>query len=106
MVAPPEFVLITGPMVGTSSWAPTAERLRNQGARVEVPDAVDPSRRMPPWRDWTSKLFQQNPGGWYRDRFCRTEAFGLTRIGCLQEPGCAWHAPNGCANIATTISDA
>jgi hypothetical protein len=59
MSIPAEFVLITGPMVGASSWAPTAERLRSQGARVEVPDAVGPSHRMPPWRDWTSRLLEQ-----------------------------------------------
>jgi hypothetical protein len=45
----PDLVLITGPMVGASSWAPTAGRLRASGWRVHVPDIVLANGALPPW---------------------------------------------------------
>src|SRR5260221_6204554 len=49
-------VLVTGPMVGTSSWAPTADRLRASGARVQVPDVLASLGSAPAWSAWTSHL--------------------------------------------------
>jgi pimeloyl-ACP methyl ester carboxylesterase len=49
-------VLVTGPMVGASSWAPTADRLRASGARVQVPDVLALLGYAPPWSAWTSYL--------------------------------------------------
>jgi hypothetical protein len=49
-------VLVTGPMVGTSSWAPTAARLRAAGNHVEVPDVLGSLGRVPAWSAWTSHL--------------------------------------------------
>jgi len=45
----PDLVLVTGPMVGASSWAPTAERLRASGWRVQVPDVLSAHGGLPPW---------------------------------------------------------
>ena len=45
----PDLVLVTGPMVGASSWAPTAERLRASGWRVHVPDILRANGALPPW---------------------------------------------------------
>ena len=45
----PDLVLVTGPMVGASSWAPTAERLRASGWRVHVPDILSANGALPPW---------------------------------------------------------
>lgn len=45
----PDLVLVTGPMVGASSWAPTAERLRASGWRVHVPDILSENSALPPW---------------------------------------------------------
>ena len=45
----PDLVLVTGPMVGASSWAPTAERLRASGWRVHVPDVLSANGALPPW---------------------------------------------------------
>jgi hypothetical protein len=45
----PDLVLVTGPMVGASSWAPTAERLRASGWRVQVPDVISVHGALPPW---------------------------------------------------------
>jgi Alpha/beta hydrolase family len=49
-------VLVTGCMVGASSWAPTADRLRASGARVQVPDVLALLGRAPAWSAWTSHL--------------------------------------------------
>jgi pimeloyl-ACP methyl ester carboxylesterase len=49
MTLQPDLVLITGPMVGASSWRPTAERLRASGWRVHVPDILATSDTLPPW---------------------------------------------------------
>jgi hypothetical protein len=46
---PPDLVLVTGPMVGASSWTPTAERLRASGWRVHIPDILRANRALPPW---------------------------------------------------------
>jgi hypothetical protein len=45
----PDLVLVTGPMVGASSWAPTAARLRASGWRVQVPDVLSANGALPPW---------------------------------------------------------
>jgi pimeloyl-ACP methyl ester carboxylesterase len=47
----PDLVLVTGPMVGASSWGPTAERLRASGWRVHVPDILAISAALPRWRE-------------------------------------------------------
>jgi hypothetical protein len=47
----PDLVLVTGPMVGASSWGPTADRLRASGWRVHVPDILATSDALPPWRE-------------------------------------------------------
>jgi len=47
----PDLVLVTGPMVGASSWRPTADRLRASGWRVHVPDVIAASGTLPPWRE-------------------------------------------------------
>jgi hypothetical protein len=47
----PDLVLVTGPMVGASSWRPTADRLRASGWRVHVPDVLAMSGTLPPWRE-------------------------------------------------------
>lgn len=46
----PDLVLVTGPMVGASSWGPTADRLRTLGWRVHVPDILASSAQLAPWR--------------------------------------------------------
>lgn len=47
----PNLVLVTGPMVGASSWSPTADRLRALGWRVHVPDILAATATLPPWRE-------------------------------------------------------
>jgi pimeloyl-ACP methyl ester carboxylesterase len=51
MTLQPDLVLITGPMVGASSWRPTAERLRASGWRVHVPDILGTSGTLPAWNE-------------------------------------------------------
>jgi hypothetical protein len=46
-----DLVLVTGPMVGASSWRPTADRLRASGWRVHVPDVLAISGTLPPWSE-------------------------------------------------------
>ena len=53
---PPGIVLVAGPLVGASSWDPTASRLRAAGARVQIPDVLGGAGRVPSWCDWTSHL--------------------------------------------------
>ena len=53
-----DIVLVTGPLVGASSWAPTADRLRAAGARVHVPDVLARLGSAPSWREWTSHLVE------------------------------------------------
>ena len=45
----PDLVLVTGPMVGASSWAPTASHLRAAGWCVHVPDILSANGALPPW---------------------------------------------------------
>jgi hypothetical protein len=45
----PDLVLVTGPMVGASSWAPAADCLRASGWRVHVPDVISANGALPPW---------------------------------------------------------
>lgn len=52
----PGIVLVAGPLVGASSWEPTASRLRAEGVRVQIPDVLACADRVPPWREWTSHL--------------------------------------------------
>jgi Alpha/beta hydrolase family len=47
----PDLVLVTGPMVGASSWRPTADRLRALGWRAHLPDVLATSGTLPPWRE-------------------------------------------------------
>jgi pimeloyl-ACP methyl ester carboxylesterase len=47
----PDLVLVTGPMVGASSWRPTADRLRASGWRVHVPDVLATAGTLPPWSE-------------------------------------------------------
>lgn len=57
----PDIVLVTGPLVGASSWAPTADRLRAAGARVHVPDVLTRLGSVPLWSAWTSHLAEMTP---------------------------------------------
>lgn len=50
----PDIVLLTGSMVGASSWSPTAGVLRASGWRVHVPDVLAASDVLPPWRSLPS----------------------------------------------------
>lgn len=56
----PCIVLVAGPLVGASSWEPTASRLRAAGARVQIPDVLACAGRVPSWREWTSHLLDQS----------------------------------------------
>jgi hypothetical protein len=59
----PVIVLVAGPLVGASSWEPTASRLRAAGARVQIPDVLARAGRVPSWREWTSYLLDQSSAG-------------------------------------------
>jgi hypothetical protein len=59
----PDFVLVAGPLVGSSSWEPTARQLREAGRRVHVPDVLTACGTPPPWSQWTSHLIDLIPGG-------------------------------------------
>ncbi len=59
----PDFVLVAGPLVGSSSWEPTARQLRDEGRRVHVPDVLTACGTPPPWSQWTSHLINLIPGG-------------------------------------------
>jgi hypothetical protein len=56
MLLQSDIILVTGPLVGASSWAPTADRLRAAGARVHVPDVLARLGGAPSWSAWTSHL--------------------------------------------------
>lgn len=58
---PTPVVLITGPLVGVSSWLPTAERLRAAGRTVHIPDALSRRGPVPGWCDWSRQLVPQIP---------------------------------------------
>lgn len=53
-VTSPDIVLLTGSMVGASSWAPTGGVLRASGFRVHVPDVIAAHGALPPWRSLPS----------------------------------------------------
>ena len=59
----PDLVLVAGPLVGSSSWEPTARQLRDEGRRVHVPDVLTACGTPPPWSQWTSHLINLIPGG-------------------------------------------
>jgi len=54
-------VLVTGPLVGVSSWFPTAERLHAAGRPVHIPDALSMAGPVPGWPDWSRALLPQIP---------------------------------------------
>jgi Alpha/beta hydrolase family len=58
-----DFVLVAGPLVGSSSWEPTARQLRDGGRRVYVPDVLAACGTPPLWPQWTSHLIDLIPGG-------------------------------------------
>jgi Alpha/beta hydrolase family len=58
-----DFVLVAGPLVGSSSWEPTARQLRDGGRRAYVPDVLTAYGTPPPWSQWTSHLINLIPGG-------------------------------------------
>jgi alpha/beta hydrolase family protein len=58
MLLQSDIILVTGPLVGASSWAPTADRLRAAGARVHVPDVLARLGGAPSWSAWTSHLVE------------------------------------------------
>lgn len=53
-----DIVLVHSPLLGASSWKPTARALRQLGwlAHVPTPSATDPS-----WRDWAAELAREVP---------------------------------------------
>src|SRR2546430_2113594 len=55
----PGIVLVAGPLVGASSWEPTASLLRAAGARVQIPDVLACAGAVPSWSKWTSRLLDQ-----------------------------------------------
>jgi hypothetical protein len=59
----PDIVLVTGPLVGACSWAPTADRLRAAGACVHVPDVLTKLGSAPSWREWISHLADLTSAG-------------------------------------------
>ena len=56
---PLNFVLVPGPLVRASSWAPTARLLRDAGHHVQIPDVLDDAQPPPAWRAWTSHLLHR-----------------------------------------------
>ena len=50
------FILVAGPPVRASSWAPTAMRLREVGWPVQVPDVLAHHASPPAWSAWTRSL--------------------------------------------------
>ena len=54
-----DVVLIAGPLVRASSWEPTAERLRDSGWRVQVPDILAHHASPPAWSAWSRSLVSQ-----------------------------------------------
>jgi hypothetical protein len=52
--------LLHAPLLGPSSWAPTAQELRGRGAKVIVPNVRDRERGEPPyWRRYLECLRAQ-----------------------------------------------
>lgn len=58
----PEFVLIAGPLVQASSWEPTADRLRQAGWGVQVPDVLAHHASPPAWSAWSRALLDRISG--------------------------------------------
>ncbi len=54
-----DVILIAGPLVRASSWEPTAERLRDTGWRVQVPDVLAHHSSPPAWSAWSRSLVRQ-----------------------------------------------
>ncbi|MCP3467869.1 MULTISPECIES: alpha/beta fold hydrolase [unclassified Bradyrhizobium] len=54
-----DVVLIAGPLVRASSWEPTAEKLRDSGWRVQVPDILAHHVSPPAWSAWSRSLVNQ-----------------------------------------------
>lgn len=55
----PEIVLVTGPIVGVCSWAPTQEVLQGMGYRVHLPDVVGTATTSPPrWSEWNDHILR------------------------------------------------
>ena len=54
-----DIILIAGPLVRASSWEPTAERLRDLGWRVQVPDVLAHYPTPPAWNEWSHCLTSQ-----------------------------------------------
>src|SRR6266513_3047862 len=52
-------ILVAGPLVGASSWAAAAEKLRNLGVDVQVPDVLMAAGEIPPWHAWPSHVTSQ-----------------------------------------------
>lgn len=53
------FILVPGPPVRASSWAPTATVLMARGHAVQVPDVLARTDTPPLWRDWSTHLLEQ-----------------------------------------------
>ena len=53
------FVLVPGPLVRGSSWAPTAKQLRKSGYNVQIPDVLDNQQQPPAWHAWNSHLLKK-----------------------------------------------
>ncbi|MCR9214909.1 MAG: alpha/beta hydrolase [Proteobacteria bacterium] len=49
-------ILIAGPLVRAASWEPTAEKLRDLGWRVQVPDVLAHHSSPPAWSAWSHSL--------------------------------------------------
>jgi hypothetical protein len=56
-----DLILVTGPLVGASSWKPTADCLRAAGAHVEVPNVLSGLKNPPAWSEWTAHLTSRVP---------------------------------------------
>ena len=54
-----DVILIAGPLVRASSWEPTAEKLRDLGWRVQVPDVLAHHSSPPAWSAWSHSLISQ-----------------------------------------------
>jgi hypothetical protein len=50
------FILVPGPLVRGSSWAPTARLLREAGYDAQIPDVLDDGQAPPRWSAWTTHL--------------------------------------------------
>jgi pimeloyl-ACP methyl ester carboxylesterase len=55
-IRPLSLVLVHGPLVAASSWAPTAQFLAARGIQIQVPDVLAGRSEPPAWRDWAACL--------------------------------------------------